>query len=83
MLETGLSKATAAILESGGFDTRQKVIEAGAVRWLMLPNFGEKRLHEVNAWLGRDAEPVRREIARYIETLRSYGYTVKPPRQRP
>jgi hypothetical protein len=79
-LATGLSRATAKILEAGGLDTRDKIIAAGEIQWLKLPHFGKTRMEEVNAWLGRDSPATRWKILQAQSFLESHGYSVLDPK---
>ena len=72
----GLTTQTRKILIDAGLDSRAKVVAAGEVGWLMLENFGRRRMREVLAWLGDDSPAAAREVTRCIRFLESRGYTV-------
>jgi hypothetical protein len=78
-IKAGLSRETIRLLESAGLDTREKIIEAGEVDWLRIPRFGKRRMDEVNEWLGADAPPVARKVAKCVVYLEAMGYKVIPP----
>lgn len=75
-IKAGLSKETIRLLDSAGLDTREKIVAAGEIGWLRIPRFGKGRMDEVNEWLGNDAPPVARRIAKCVAFLEAKGYKV-------